>query len=355
MAPLLLVGQRLADVVEEPHALGELDVGADLRRHHPGQPRDLFRVLEAVLTVRGAELHPADQLHQLGVQPLHADLEAGLLALLLQVLLHVPLDLLDDLLDPGRMDPAVRDQRLQRQARDLPAVGVVGRDDHRLGRVVDDQVHAGVLLEGADVSPLAPDDAALHVVARQVDDRDGGLDGVVRRQPLDGRGEDFLGLGVRRLARFLLESHGQKLRLATRLLLHAGEELALGLLGGEPRDRLELAPVLVERRGQAHLLLDALALAREEAPFLRLVVDDAPFDLVELPGQLLVFLADPLLDLLDLALPAAGLLLQLGPGLESQLPGFQLGGLAPGVGVALAFLEDSADALFRAADLAVGQ
>ena len=42
VASLLLVGQGLADVVEEPHALGELDVGLDLRRHHAGKPRHFF-------------------------------------------------------------------------------------------------------------------------------------------------------------------------------------------------------------------------------------------------------------------------------------------------------------------------
>ena len=41
------------------------------------------------------------------------------------------------------------------------------------GRVVDDHVDAGRLLEAADVAPFAADDAALHVVRRQLDDRDG--------------------------------------------------------------------------------------------------------------------------------------------------------------------------------------
>src|SRR5206468_991742 len=83
--------------------LGELGVDADLRRHHPGEPGDLLRVLEAVLAVGGPELEPADELDQLGMEAVDAHLEAGLLALVLQVLLHVLLDLLDDLLDGRRM------------------------------------------------------------------------------------------------------------------------------------------------------------------------------------------------------------------------------------------------------------
>ena len=54
---------------------------------------------------------------------------------------------------------------------DLAADRVEAGEDHRLGRVVDDQVDAGRLLEGADVAALAADDPALHLVRRQVDDR----------------------------------------------------------------------------------------------------------------------------------------------------------------------------------------
>ena len=40
-------------------------------------------------------------------------------------------------------------------------------------------------------------------------------------------------------------------RLAPGLDLHLGHELALGLLGGQAGDGLELAPLLVERRSPA--------------------------------------------------------------------------------------------------------
>jgi hypothetical protein len=160
---------------------------------------------------------------------------------------------------------------------------------------------------------------------------------------------------MRGLAGFFLEAHRQELGLAARLLLHADEELALGLLGREPRDRLQLAAMLVERRAEPRLLLDDRALATEEAVLLQLVVRDAALDLVELAGQLLVLLDDPLLDLLDLALAPAGLLVQLGAGLEGDLPGLELGGLAVGVGLALGILDDPARPDLGGPDPAVGQ
>ena len=77
------------------------------------------------------------------------------------------------------MDAAVGDQPLDGLLRDLAAVGIEAREDDRAGRVVDDQVDAGGELERADVAPLAADDASLQIVARQIDDRDGGLDRVL--------------------------------------------------------------------------------------------------------------------------------------------------------------------------------
>ena len=207
MAPFLLVRQRLPDVVEEAAALGELHVGPDLGRHHAGQPRHLLRVLEAVLAVRGAVSQPTDHPDELRVQPVHPDLEARPLALFLQVLLHLLLDLVHDLFDPGRVDPAVRDEALERQLGDLPSQGIVARDDDRLRRVVHDEVHAGRQLERADVPALAPDDAALHVVRGQVHDGHGGLHRVVRGERLDGRREHLARLALGALPRLFLQPH----------------------------------------------------------------------------------------------------------------------------------------------------
>jgi hypothetical protein len=51
---------------------------------------------------------------------------------------------------------------------DLTPDRVEGADDDGLGGVIDDQVNARRLLEGADVAALAADDPALHFVVRQV-------------------------------------------------------------------------------------------------------------------------------------------------------------------------------------------
>ena len=90
--------------------------------------------------------------------------------------------------------------------RDLAAVRIEARQDDRARRVVDDEIDAGGELERADVAALASDDAALEIVARQVDDRDRRLDGVLAGAALDGLRDVVLGAVDGRFARFGVET-----------------------------------------------------------------------------------------------------------------------------------------------------
>jgi len=85
------------------------------------------------------------------------------------------LGLVDDVLDAAWVDAAVLDELGERQASHLAADRVEAAEHDRVRRVVDDEVDAGGLLEGADVAPLAADDAALHLIGG---DRHGGHGGV---------------------------------------------------------------------------------------------------------------------------------------------------------------------------------
>ena len=95
-----------------------------------------------------------DELHQLGMDAVDADLEDGPLPRLADRLLELLLRLAHHLLDPTRMDAPVGDEPLEREPRDLPPDRVVARDDDRFGRVVDDQVDAGRRFDRADVAAL---------------------------------------------------------------------------------------------------------------------------------------------------------------------------------------------------------
>ena len=152
--------------------------------------------MQDVLTVASAEFKPPQQLHQLVVDRHNVRLQARLLAHLQHMPFHLLLGLLDDFLDPRRVDPAVLNQLGQGQLGGLTADVVEGADDHDARRVVHDHVHAGGLLEGADVAALAADDPALHVVRGDVHRADRGVGGVLGGVALDRGGQDFAGLGL---------------------------------------------------------------------------------------------------------------------------------------------------------------
>ena len=121
------------------------------------------------------------------------------------MLLDLGLRLVVHLLDPRRVDAAVLDQLRQRQPRDLAAEAVERREHDGVRRVVDDEVDAGQVLERADVATLAADDPALHVVGRQLDDRDGRLGRVARRDALERVGDEVARAPLRLRPRLLLE------------------------------------------------------------------------------------------------------------------------------------------------------
>ncbi len=147
----------------------------------------------------------------------------------------------DDLLDPAGVDPAIGHQALHREARHLAAHRIEAGEDHGLRRVVHDDIDAGDRLEGPDVSPLTPDDPALHVVARQRDDRHGGLGSVVDGQLLDGLRDDLLGCPLGLPPRLLLQVANAPGRLCSRLILDSPDELLSSFFSSQAGDLLELA------------------------------------------------------------------------------------------------------------------
>ena len=142
-------------------------------------------MLKHVLPVRRAVLEAAEELHELRMQPVNVELEARLLADLADLLEELFPRLLDDLLDAAGMNAAVLDELLEGEPGDLAPDRIETRENDRLGRVVDDHVDAGRVLERPDVAPLAADDTPFHLIARKVHDRYGRFDDVIGRAPLD--------------------------------------------------------------------------------------------------------------------------------------------------------------------------
>ena len=210
------------------------------------------------------------------------------------------------------MDPAVLDQLGQRDAGDLAANAVEGRENDRLRRVVDDEVDAGEMLEGADVPTLPPDDPALHVVGGELDHRDGRLGGVAGGDALERVGHEVacapLGFGPR----LLLELADSARELVPHEILRPFEQAELRLVDRHARDPLELGELLL-----ACFLVLFLELAEMRLPIGEALL--AARELGELSVDLLFLREDALLDLDDPAAVLRDFLVDLGAQLHRFL------------------------------------
>ncbi len=204
--------------------------------------------MKLVLGVARPVPEAADEPDQLRVESRHAQRKGGLFPRLSDLLVNLLLDLFHDLFDAGGVDPAIDDEALHGNPRDLSADRVEARKDHRLRRVVHDDIDPGGFLEGPDVAPFPADDPPLHVITGQSNHRDGRLGDKIRRTPIDGDGQDLLGLAVRRLLRLILDAPDEGHRLQAGLALHVPHQHPLGLLRGHPRNAFEVLPLLRQER-----------------------------------------------------------------------------------------------------------
>src|SRR6185312_7703729 len=302
---------------------------------HPGDVRRLDQVPEHVLPVGGSVAQAAQEVDELRVHVGKAELDQGVLPGPLAQLLDLGLAALVGVLDPLRVDAPVRDETFQREPGDLAPYRIEAGQEHRLGRVIDDQVEAAHRFEGPDIAALAPDDAALHLVPGQVQYRDYRLAGLLGRHPLDGQGHDLAGPLLALRPGLVLDIPDDEGRFALGLVLDRGDELRLGRVRGEPGDPLQLpAAVGVElvQFGRAPLEV-LLALAERLRPVFDalellvqplLTVGETGFPALEVTAQLTHFVLDRADLLFDLAAALGGLLGLLAGSLQDP-GGFGLG------------------------------
>ena len=143
-------------------------------------------MVQHVLAERRAEAKAAERTHELGVQIVDANVERSLLARILHLLIDLLFGLRIHLFDARRMDAAVGDEVFHGDAADFATNRIEARDRDAFGRIVDQKVDAGELLEGTDVATLASDDAALQIIGGNMDGLHRGFSGMIGRDALDG-------------------------------------------------------------------------------------------------------------------------------------------------------------------------
>ena len=298
----------LADVVEQACAACRLGVQPQLGGHDTREIGRFTGVLQEVLAVGRTVFHFADHADQLGVQPVDAEVDRGAFSDFDDLLFDLFLYFGYDLLDACRVDAAVGYQLVERQAGDLAADRVETAEDDGFGGVVYDDLDAGRCLQCPDVAALAADDAAFDLIAFDVEDRHGVLDGRLRGHALDRSHDNPLGLLRGGHLRFLdgFVHIGSCLGLG--LGLHVLDEDVLGILRAHARDLFQphvllahhlvyfLLLVLEDLQLVLHLLLQALVLAEFVLQLALLVLQVA----LDLLGALFA-LGDLLVAFVDLA------------------------------------------------------
>ena len=233
--------------MQQAGALGQRHIDAKLRRHDAGDVGDFNGMQQHVLSIARAIAQTAEQLDKLGVQPIDAGLEGGALALLLDGVFHISAGFFHRLLDLGGVDAPVVHKALKRNARDFTPHRVKAGDGDGLGRVVDDEVNAGHGLDGADVAPLAADDASLHLVGGQRHHRNGGLSHKVGGIALDRHGDDLPGALLALLLGALLALFDAQRRFMLDFIFQVVEQIFLCLVDGEAGDALKRLPLLTSK------------------------------------------------------------------------------------------------------------
>ena len=211
-----------------------------------------------------------------------------------------------------------------------------------MGRVVHDHVDAGQVLERTDVAALAADDPPLHVVARELDDRDRGLGRVAGGDPLQRIGHERPRASPRLRAGLLLHLSHRPRELVADEVLRAFEHGRLGLAERHPRDPLELLQRLHARRLEVVLQLLQVHLAVAD-PLL------ATGHLEDLVVDLRLALRDALLDLRDLDAPVLHLAFGVGPEPHGELARLDLCLATDGLRLALGVRDDALPLLLAAA------
>ena len=262
MRALNVVIDGLAQVVQKTSALGGHNVQTKLGGHNAAQVGNLKRVLQHVLTKRGAVAQSAQSLDNLGVQVVDTGIEGGLLASLTHTLLNQVGSLVIHLFDAGGVNAAVGNKVLERHAGSLTTDRIEARKHDGLGGVVNHEVDARHLLKGADVATLATNDATLEVIGGNMHGSDSDLGGMVGGATLDRQGENLLGGLVALGADLLLGLTDDGGRLVGNLAADLVEQLLVSILTRKVGNTLELGSLLgTELLKLARALLDLTGLA----------------------------------------------------------------------------------------------
>ena len=239
VAALILALDTFADVVEQAGAFGDTWIEANFARDQRTKQAHLDGVIECVLSVREAIFQAAEQLDDLGVQSIDAETLHGVFTGLHDVDFHLGTGASNEFFNARRMNAAVLNQCFEGKPGNFTPNRIEGGNEHHLRCFVDQERHARRRLEGFDVATFTTDNAAFHLLAREMNDGCGNVVIGPRCHALHRRDQDTLGVTLQLLFGFFHRLTTQRTQLILTLNHDFVAEGAPDLLGIHLRHAFE--------------------------------------------------------------------------------------------------------------------
>ena len=142
-------------------------------------------MVQHVLTIAGAVAQTTDQLHQLRMDAVDANLDQCTFALLLNGGFYLTASLFNHFLNACGMDSSVSHQFFQCHTGNFPANRFKAGNSDGFRRIIDDQINAGERFNRADISTFSADDPTLHFIIWQLHHRNRCFRSVIRSAALN--------------------------------------------------------------------------------------------------------------------------------------------------------------------------
>ena len=162
-------------------------------------------MVEHVLTVACTVLELAEEFHKLRMHAVDAGIYYGALARLFDSSLYLTARFVNGFLNAGRMDAPVCNKLFQRYARNFTAYRIKAGKCDGFGRVVNDEVNARDCFKRTDITALAADNAAFHLIVRQRNNGNSRFRRMVGCTALNGSGNNLPCERIRRSSFCLYE------------------------------------------------------------------------------------------------------------------------------------------------------
>ena len=262
----------------------------------------LTRVLQQVLAIGRTVFHTTHHLDQLGIETVNTKVYASAFAYLHNLLVKLLAHLCHNLLDACRMDTAVGDQLMEREACHLATYGIKSGNKDSLWSIIYNYFNTDCSLQGTDITSFSADYTTLDLIVLNVENRNCVLNCNFRSCTLDGIDNYAFGLfacGESGLVHNIVDIRH---RLGLGLGLHALYQLFLGIFCSHACHLFKFADGLFPHRiVLLFLLVEDFQLALEILLYLVILLELA-IQIVLLLPYLALFLTDAILYLLYLGI-----------------------------------------------------